>query len=136
MHVRRTCAAALVLGAALLESRSAAARESKEYGVSTPSGRDIYRQHTTFSDAKDTRDRDFVIEVAVGSGPEGNLGILLGWINKPVRGLEYYLGFGYEITPARLKDCPQDGPASAIAQVVGHAFPDLKVEIEASAVAP
>ena len=101
MRARRACVALLTLGAALFESRGAVARESKEYGVSTPTGRDIYQHNTTFSDAKDTRDRDLVIEVAVGAGPEGNLGILLGWINKPVRGLEYYLGFGYEITPAR-----------------------------------
>jgi hypothetical protein len=101
MPARRACAAFLVLGATLFASRGGAARESKQYGVSTPAGRDIYRTRTTFSEAKDTRDRDFVIEVAVGSGPEGNLGILLGWINKPVRGLEYYLGFGYEVTPSR-----------------------------------
>jgi len=41
-----------------------------------------------------------------------------------------------EITPARLKYFPKDGPASAIVQVAGLAFPDLKVEIEAIAVAP
>ena len=41
-----------------------------------------------------------------------------------------------EITPARLKAFPKDGPASAIVQVAGLAFPELKVEIEAVAVAP
>jgi enamine deaminase RidA (YjgF/YER057c/UK114 family) len=41
-----------------------------------------------------------------------------------------------EITPARLKAFPKDGPASAIVQVAGLAFPALKVEIEAVAVAP
>jgi enamine deaminase RidA (YjgF/YER057c/UK114 family) len=41
-----------------------------------------------------------------------------------------------EITPARLKAFPEDGPASAIVQVAGLAFPELKVEIEAVAVAP
>ena len=97
----RACTALLVLATAILAPRVAAARESKEYGIRTPAGRDIYRSSTTFSDAMDTRDRDFVIEVAVGSGPEGNLGLLFGLINKPVRGLEYYLGFGYEITPSR-----------------------------------
>jgi len=40
------------------------------------------------------------------------------------------------ITPARLKAFPNDGPASAIVQVGALAFPDLKVEIEAVAVAP
>ena len=41
-----------------------------------------------------------------------------------------------EITPARLKAFPKDGPASAIVQVAALAFPELKVEIEAVAVAP
>lgn len=41
-----------------------------------------------------------------------------------------------EITPARLRAFPSDGPASAIVQVAGLAFPELKVEIEAVAVAP
>jgi enamine deaminase RidA (YjgF/YER057c/UK114 family) len=41
-----------------------------------------------------------------------------------------------EITPARLKYFPKDGPASAIVQVGALAFPILKVEIEAVAVAP
>ena len=41
-----------------------------------------------------------------------------------------------EITPARLKYFPKDGPASAIVQVGALAFPNLKVEIEAVAVAP
>ena len=41
-----------------------------------------------------------------------------------------------EITPARLKYFPKDGPASAIVQVGALAFPTLKVEIEAVAVAP
>ena len=41
-----------------------------------------------------------------------------------------------EITPARLKAFQKDGPASAIVQVAGLAFPELKVEIEAVAVAP
>ncbi|MBM3219276.1 MAG: RidA family protein [Candidatus Rokubacteria bacterium] len=41
-----------------------------------------------------------------------------------------------EITPARLKAFPKDGPASAIVQVGALALPELKVEIEAVAVAP
>jgi enamine deaminase RidA (YjgF/YER057c/UK114 family) len=41
-----------------------------------------------------------------------------------------------EITPARLAAFPKDGPASAIVQVAGLAVPELKVEIEAVAVAP
>jgi enamine deaminase RidA (YjgF/YER057c/UK114 family) len=41
-----------------------------------------------------------------------------------------------EITPARLKAFPKEGPASVIVQVAALAFPELKVEIEAVAVAP
>jgi 2-iminobutanoate/2-iminopropanoate deaminase len=41
-----------------------------------------------------------------------------------------------EITPARLRYFPKDGPASAIVQVGALAYPPLKVEIEAVAVAP
>ena len=41
-----------------------------------------------------------------------------------------------EITPARLRYFPKDGPASAIVQVGALAFPSLKVEVEAVAVAP
>ena len=40
-----------------------------------------------------------------------------------------------EITPARLKAFPAEGPASAIVGVTSLAFPSLKVEIEAVAVA-
>ena len=41
-----------------------------------------------------------------------------------------------EITPARLRYFPNDGPASTIVAVSALAFPELKVEIEAVAVAP
>jgi len=41
-----------------------------------------------------------------------------------------------EITPARLKYFPKEGPASAIVQVAALALPDLKVEIEAVAALP
>ena len=41
-----------------------------------------------------------------------------------------------EITPVRLKYFPSDGPASTIVEVSALAFPTLKVEIEAVAVAP
>ena len=41
-----------------------------------------------------------------------------------------------EITPARLKYFPKDGPASAIVQVGALALPDLKIEIEAVAALP
>jgi enamine deaminase RidA (YjgF/YER057c/UK114 family) len=41
-----------------------------------------------------------------------------------------------EITPARLRHFPSDGPASTIVAVSALAFPELKVEIEAVATAP
>lgn len=75
--------------------------QAKDYGVRTPGGRAIYEADETFHEALDHRGRDFVIEVATGLGPEGTFGALLGWINKPVRGLEYYLGFGIDLAPAR-----------------------------------
>lgn len=46
------------------------------------------------------------------------------------------IAFLDEITPARVKYFPKDGPASTIVQVGALAFPDLKVEIEAVATAP
>ena len=41
-----------------------------------------------------------------------------------------------EITPARLKAFPTDGPSSTIVAVSALAFPQLKVEIEAVAAIP
>jgi hypothetical protein len=97
--MRAACALAAAAACSALATPAAAG--AKEYGYSTPLGRDIYKDNTTFSKARDTQSRQLVIEVAVGSGPEGNLGLLLGLINLPLRGLEYYLGFGLEVTPSR-----------------------------------
>jgi hypothetical protein len=74
---------------------------AKNYGFHSPGGREIYDKRESFSEATITERRQFVIEVAVGAGPEGNLAMLLGWINQPVHGLEYYLGVGFELNPAR-----------------------------------
>jgi hypothetical protein len=73
----------------------------KETGFSSPGRREIYDSNESFAEATRTRNRQFVIEVAAGAGPEGNLGALLGWLNQPVRGLEWYIGFGVELNPAR-----------------------------------
>jgi hypothetical protein len=74
---------------------------AKEVSFSSPSGREIYDSNETFGAVTSTRQRQFVIEAAIGAGPEGNLGALLGWLNQPVRGFEWYAGFGVEVNPAR-----------------------------------
>jgi hypothetical protein len=43
-----------------------------------------------------------VSEVAVGAGPEGNLALLLGCLNVPVRRLDVFAGVGLEANPATL----------------------------------
>lgn len=74
---------------------------AKNHGLQSPHGRRIYEDTETFSHVRDQSRRRFVVEVVSGLAPEGNLGMLLGLINQPVRGLEYYAGFGYEVTPAQ-----------------------------------
>jgi hypothetical protein len=73
---------------------------AKNHGVSSPGGRTIYDAEESFHEALDQDVRQFVVEVAAGAGPEGNLGLLLGWLNKPVRGIEFYAGIGFEANPA------------------------------------
>ncbi|MCA9641043.1 MAG: hypothetical protein H6718_22325 [Polyangiaceae bacterium] len=96
--MRQWCSRALG-GAALIGLATTA--HAKDYRLSSPGGRSIYDERETFGDVVDQRSRRFVVEAAIGSGPEGNVGMLLGYINFPVRGLEYYLGFGVESNPAR-----------------------------------
>ncbi|MCA9628257.1 MAG: hypothetical protein KC766_11350 [Myxococcales bacterium] len=88
-------------GVGLVLCSVCALADAKDYRISTPGGHAIYDEQETFADAVDQRSRRFVVEAAVGAGPEGNVGMLLGYINWPVRGLEYYLGFGLESNPAR-----------------------------------
>lgn len=90
--------AALLLLAGTLVAPAASA---KEHGFRSPGGRRIYGEQESFGSVTDTRNRQFVIEVAVGAGPEGNLGVLLGWLNQPLRGIEWYAGVGVEANPAR-----------------------------------
>jgi hypothetical protein len=87
------------LAALALAAISGPAR-AKEIGFRSPGGREIYDENEQFGGVTETGRRQFVIEVAVGAGPEGNLGVLLGWINQPVRGLEWYAGAGLEVNPA------------------------------------
>lgn len=93
---RRTHRAALTL----LTLTWASSVLAKDIGIQTPTGKQIYDSNETFSDVDDTRKRRFVVEAVAGLGPEGNIGMLIGWINQPVRGFEYYAGFGYEANPA------------------------------------
>lgn len=74
---------------------------AKDYGLHTPSNRRIYDDTERFGDATNTRLRRFVVEAAVGAGPEGNVAALVGLLNWPVRRLELYAGFGLELNPAR-----------------------------------
>ena len=92
---------ALSLVSMLLALPRGAAAEGRRYAAGSPGGRPIYTVDETFQDAVNQNRRRFVLEMVVGSGPEGNLGVLLGFINFPVRGLEYYAGFGYEFNPSR-----------------------------------
>jgi hypothetical protein len=86
---------------ALVGSLAPALAHAKSHGMASPGGRRIYQPDETFQETLDQNVRQFVVEAAVGAGPEGNVGLLLGWINKPVRGVEFYAGVGIESNPAR-----------------------------------
>jgi hypothetical protein len=94
--MRRQIAGAGLLSLALQAGTAGA----KEVGIRTPGGRTVYDTNEAFSQVFDTRKRRFVVETVAGVTPEGNIGMLIGWINQPVRGFEYYAGFGYEVNPA------------------------------------
>ena len=94
MSAARVTGWALV--AVLLAGEGAAA--AKELKYSTP-GRAIYSSQETFGEALDQTRRQFVIEVVVGSAPEGNLGVTLGWLGNKPEGLELYAGFGTRTGP-------------------------------------
>jgi hypothetical protein len=96
---RATRRAAVALGLALMTSSAA---EAREFGLHTPSGRRIYAPHERFDELLDHRRRSIISEVAVGAGPEGNLALLLGLLNVPVRHLDLFVGIGIEANPATL----------------------------------
>jgi hypothetical protein len=73
---------------------------AKQTGIHSPGGREIYGRDEQFAEVLEQRRRNFVVEVVTGIAPEGNLGLLLGVLNRPLRGMEFYGGFGWEATPA------------------------------------
>jgi hypothetical protein len=97
----RPCALArLALAAALLTASAAAT--AREFGLHSPSGRRIYAPRERFDELLDHRRRSIVSEVAVGAGPEGNLALLLGALNLPIRRMDVFAGIGIEANPAVL----------------------------------
>ncbi len=72
----------------------------KDVGVHTPRGRRIYGDEEPLEHILDSRRRIFVIEAVAGSGPEGNLGLVLGWMPKQIKGVEFFGGVGLDIGPA------------------------------------
>lgn len=95
-----TSAAADESKATEVGEQDALSGDSKQMGLHTPRGRAIYHADETFGAALDTRRRSFVLEAAVGWGPEGNLGIVFGFLPKALHGVEFYGGFGIEANPA------------------------------------
>ncbi len=90
------CSWLVALALALLSSPA----NAKDPGIKSPGGRQIYDDNDTFGQVRDQDRRIFVIEVVSGIAPEGNLGLLLGAINQPLKGLEFYAGAAREFTPA------------------------------------
>ncbi len=74
--------------------------EAKSFGIRSPSGRTIYDDHETFGEVVPQNTRQFVVEAAIGIGPEGNLAVVGGWLMPQVKGLEMYAGVGVEANPA------------------------------------
>lgn len=89
----------IALGLPLLAAARPCA--AKDFGLHTPSGRQIYDRDEEFANVANTRQRRFVVEAAAGAGPEGNVAALVGLLNWPVRRLDLYAGFGYEANPSR-----------------------------------
>lgn len=100
MRRRSQCRRCLGLGfGAWLDASSADARQ---FGLQSPAGRRIYGPHERFDEVLEQKRRVVVSEVAVGAGPEGNLALLLGCLNVPVRRLDLFAGVGLEANPAAL----------------------------------
>lgn len=111
MRRRAMLVALALLGAAPAAAASEPEREGREgsgklvqgakgFGLHSPRGRTIYRTEETFEDIVDSRRRIFVMEAQAGYGPEGNLGLVFGWMPKALHGVEFYGGAGVEINPA------------------------------------
>lgn len=78
---------------------ASAPAQAKKVGLSSP-GRTIYKNAETFAEVLDQNRRKWVVEVALGNGPEGNLGISLGYLSNKPQGLEFYLGYGTRTGPS------------------------------------
>lgn len=97
---RRLSAGLLALSSVVLTMSGSA--EARQFGIQSPSGRRIYDPRERFDEVVEHRRRIIVSEVAVGAGPEGNLALLLGCLNLPVRRLDLFAGVGIEANPAAL----------------------------------
>jgi hypothetical protein len=73
---------------------------AKDLGLHSPRGRRIYREEESFLEVLDSHRRIFIIEAAAGAGPEGNLGLVLGWMPKQIKGIEFFGGAGIDLGPA------------------------------------
>jgi hypothetical protein len=95
------CGRAIPIACGLAILVAARPCQAKEFGLHTPSGRQIYDRDEEFANVANSRKRRFVVEAAAGAGPEGNVAALVGLLNWPVRRLDLYAGFGYEANPSR-----------------------------------
>lgn len=96
----RSLALALALAAGLVLVTAPAT--ARQFGYQSPSGRRIYLPRERFGEVLEHKRRVVVSEVAVGAGPEGNLAVLLGCLNVPIRRLDLFAGVGVEANPATL----------------------------------
>lgn len=94
--------AVLAVGLLLSSMLVGKTSHARQFGVQSPSGRRIYGSGERFHEAIEHRRRVVVSEVAVGAGPEGNLALLLGCLNVPIRHLDLFAGVGLEANPAAL----------------------------------
>lgn len=95
-----TCSREAFAEGLLKESTGSYNARSKDLGLHSPRGRRIYRDEADIESVVDSRGRVFVIEAAAGAGPEGNLGMVFGWMPKEIHGVEFYGGAGIEVNPA------------------------------------
>jgi hypothetical protein len=73
---------------------------SKDVGLHSPRSRRIYHDEEWFEHVVDNHRRILVMEAVAGAGPEGNLGLVLGWMPRVLKGVELYGGAGLEANPA------------------------------------
>jgi hypothetical protein len=88
--------------AAVVVLLGSGAAHARQFGLQSPAGRRIYTPTERFGDVLEHKRRVVVSEVAVGAGPEGNIALLLGCLNVPIRRLDLFAGVGLEANPAAL----------------------------------